>query len=289
MDTNKAIPLGYIQLETGLKPIAVMNDIFLNWHFEKPEKWEDLRLLVNIFVNDYIARCDNTVAKPISGAIEVHTQYKFFIDAKNKTRNQDFKIIGTELTFVEFQSKANTSPPIEVRATEYFGLGIGHSGGKISNQIWLLAEDVDNVLHGKPYTNYVLIDEITNTIYPKPSGIMFVSLSKLAEEDSSAGELAAFLIGKAIDVEAIKDFNVKNLVKKVKISFGDFKEDKEAMSAMTIQEYWQNDARFEGFEEGILLSAVKLIKKGMDIQDVVNALELTSEQESLLETKLANF
>ena len=289
MDTSKATPLGYIQLITGLKPIAVMNDIFLNWHFEKPERWEDLRLLVNIFVNDYIARHTNTVAKPISGAIEVHTQYKFFIDAKNKTRNQDFKIIGTELTFVEFQNKANTSPPINVRATEYFGLGIGHSGGKISNQIWLLAEDVESVLHGKLSTNYVLVDEVTKTTYPKPSGIMFVSLSKLAEEDSPAGELAAFLIGKTTDVKAIKDFNVRNLVEKVKIGFNDFKEDKEAISAMTIQEYWQNDARFEGFEEGILSSTIKLIKKGMAVQDVVNTLELTTEQESLLETKLASF
>ena len=59
---------------------------------------------------------------------------------------------------------------------------------------------------------------------------------------------------------------------------------------MTIQEYWQNNARFEGFEEGhkegVILSAVKLIKKGMAIQDVINTLELTPEQKSLLETKL---
>lgn len=46
---HKKKPLGYIQLETGEKPVAVMNDVFLNYHFEKEENWEDLRRLVNFF------------------------------------------------------------------------------------------------------------------------------------------------------------------------------------------------------------------------------------------------
>jgi len=56
------------------------------------------------------------------------------------------------VTYIEFQNKATTNPPIPVRSVEYFGLGIGHSKGKTANQIWLLAEDVGAVLVGNLIT-----------------------------------------------------------------------------------------------------------------------------------------
>jgi len=86
------------------------------------------------------------------------------LDKKNKTRDQDLKMTEKEdnATYIECQNDANTQPPIEIRSVVYFGLGIGHNKGKLTNQIWLLAEDVPSVLHGKTFARYVLKDEITN-------------------------------------------------------------------------------------------------------------------------------
>jgi len=106
--TTKSEPIGYIQLEIGEKPVAVMNDVLLSYHYEKEENWEDLRDMVNIFVTDFIKRYPNTVAEPVSGDIHVHTQYQFFLNPANKTRNQDFRITGKSLTFLEFQNRAHT-------------------------------------------------------------------------------------------------------------------------------------------------------------------------------------
>ena len=290
--SNVRKPLGYIQLETGEKAVPVMSDIFLNYHFEKEEHWEDLRSLVNIFTNDFTAKYPNTVAKPINGAIDVQTQYQFLLNSKNKTRNQDIKVIGEKLTYIEFQNRANTVPPIEVRAPEYFGLGIGHSGGKISNQIWLLAEDVESVLHGKMYANYVLVDEVTNTKYPKQSGLMFVSLTKIAEQDSQAGELASFLLGRITDVGKIKDADVRRIASGFKTNFSVFKEDKEAKNVMTVQERFLNEGIVKGIDKGIdkgiVDSAEKLIKKGTSFQDAINLLELTDEQIDSLNVRLGH-
>ena len=44
------VPLGYIELENGLKEIYAMNDLFLNFTFEKEENWEEFRLMVNILL-----------------------------------------------------------------------------------------------------------------------------------------------------------------------------------------------------------------------------------------------
>jgi len=82
-----------------------------------------------------------------------------------------------------------------MRSVEYFGLGIGHSKGKIANQLWLLAEDVDSVIYAHPFAHYILKDEVTGKDHPTTSGIMYVSLRKLSQEQGPAGELASYLLG----------------------------------------------------------------------------------------------
>lgn len=124
-------------------------------------------------------------------------------------------------------------------------------------------------------------------MHPKPSGMMFVSLSRVAEEDSPAGELATFLLGKTIDLEAISDIEVKGIARGFKACFEDFKEDKEVKSIMTVKERFMNDGRIEGREEGReegrfeerIQSAIRLInKKGFTWQEAADTLELTIDQ-----------
>ena len=41
---QKRMPLGYIALESGRKPIYAFDDFFLNYAFSKKKNWEELRL-----------------------------------------------------------------------------------------------------------------------------------------------------------------------------------------------------------------------------------------------------
>ena len=146
---------------------------------------------------------------------------------------QDMKVAGEQITYIEFQNKAKPEKPIKDRAIEYFGLGLGHSKGKIVSQVWLLAEDPEELISSEAFSNYLLQDIITGKRYPNDSGIMFVSLQTLTKLENKAGQLSRFLLG--IDTEptdkdiiAIKDsFNEE---------FSDFKVDKEASSIMTFEE-----------------------------------------------------
>ena len=92
MNEYKREPLGYVDLEEWIKRVEVMNDIFLNYTYNKRENWETLRLKTNIFYGEYISRTENTNISLIEGDIIVDTQYDYLIDEKNVTRRQDFKV-----------------------------------------------------------------------------------------------------------------------------------------------------------------------------------------------------
>ena len=256
-------PLGFIQLESGSMDIYAMDDLFLNFTFEKEENWEEFRLMLNILLEEYRRLNPKTVATLIEGKIHIETQYKFYVNAKkkNKTRNQDFRLDEEEknrLKYVEFQNKATSIPPIPDRAMEYFVLGIGKSPGKIVNQIWLLASDAKSVLQEETFMNYILKDEATNKVYPDTSGIMFISLTKLSKEKNLAGELALFLLGKL--VAAPESEEVKRIADTFSTSFEAFKDDKEVKNAMTIAEKHRNEGWVNGMEQGLEQGA----KKGAD-------------------------
>ena len=136
---------------------------------------------------------------------------------------------------------------------DYFVLGISRGGGKTANQVWLLAEDADTVLHGGTFANYILKDEATNRPYPAASGIMFVSLSRLSGENSKAGELAAFLLGKAEP----QDGDVKTVLKAFNSSFDALKQDKEAKNMISFAEKYINMGYVDGFEEGETIGEAK--------------------------------
>ena len=184
MSDKPGTPLGYVELANGSKAIYPMNDIFLNYTFENPEYWDALRSIVNLIVAEYKQQKPDALVSLIKGNIKVRTQFRHLLNTKNITRDQDIKITENEdeSTYIEFQNRASTDPPVEIRSVVYFGLGIGHSNGKLANQVWLLAEDVDSVLHEKTFMRYVLKDEIMSNAHPSKSGIMYVSLTRLSQE-----------------------------------------------------------------------------------------------------------
>ena len=275
----KMIPLGYLELPTGPKAIYPMNDIFLNYTFENPAHWESLRLIVNIIIEAYQQAVTETLLKPVTGAIEVKTQFKHFLGDGKTTRDQDLKMIEGEgnLTFIECQNKAITAPPIPIRAVEYFGLGIGHSKGRPANQIWLLAEDVDAVLQGKSFAHYILKDEKTGHTHPATSGILHVSLSRLSQESTPAGEMAAILLGKGRNA---LDENVAKVVESLGVSFENFRSDKEVAFVYSLRERWTNEGiaegeargkargKAEGKAEGINILA-ELIRNGLSLDEAL--------------------
>ena len=254
-------PLGYIELPNGAKPIYPMNDIFINYAFQLKEHWEALRLLVNLVIDAYIQYKPDTKIEPIAGIKEVITQFKYLLNTQNTTRDQDIKLIeiNDSFVYIEFQNRGKPAVPIEIRSVQYFGLGIAHSEGKPANQIWLLAEDVEPLLHGKTFARYVLKDEVTGKEHPEPSGILYVSLPKLAEGNGPASELARFLLGKITDT---KIEVVSKIVKSFIAGFVKFKEEKEVNSMLSLHERGVE----EGIEKGLAIGAAKileLIKSGL--------------------------
>ena len=258
------IPLGHLQLPSGPKAIFALNDIFLNYTFQAQENWETLRLIVNLIIEAYSQATADTLLKPVTGTIEVKTQFKHLLDDGKTTRDQDLKMIEGKgnLTFIECQNKATTTPPIPIRAVEYFGLGIGHSKGKTANQIWLLAEDVDVVLQGKAFAHYILKDEATGHTHPGTSGILYVSLERLSHENTPAGELAAVLLGKA---KSTTDKDVDRVIQALNASFDNFKDDKEVAFVYSLKERWTNEGRIEGIEDGIAQGKAEGKAEGINI------------------------
>ncbi|MCL1877736.1 MAG: hypothetical protein FWF80_02660 [Defluviitaleaceae bacterium] len=191
----------------------------------------------------------------------------------------------SDTTYIEFQNSAITVPPVEIRAIEYFGLGIGNSRGRTANQLWLLAKDVDSVLRGKAFARYALKDEATGEAHPGDSGIFYVSLSKLSQEKSTMGELAAFLLGKK---EYLQDESVKKISQIFKSGFEIFKHDKEVSHMfMSLAERYhlagviEGEARGEARGEANLASKVaEFIEKGVDVAEIAEFLKSVASKET---------
>jgi len=277
-------PLGYIELPNGDMAIFPMNDVFLNYTFEDMEHWEALRLAVNLIIEAYMQLKPDTRLKTIDGDINVRTQFRQFLaankNANAKFREQDIKMTEgkVSITYVEFQNDAHPDPPIEIRSVEYFGIGIGHSKGKIANQIWFLAEDVKSLLRGKTIARYVLKDEISGEEHPESSGIMYVSLTKLAKENTPVGELASFLLGITTDPQ---NEVVKKIAKTFSASFQEFKKDEDVVTVLTHEERVRGKVWTAAVAEGkaerdaeISNQFTKLKEKGLDPLAIMQEMEL---------------
>ena len=276
MKKADAKPLGYVELPTGPYAVFPMNDIFLNYTFENEEYWETLRQIVNIVIDDFKKKLPHSIARPITGTIKVRTQYRQFVTGDpKKALSQDIQILedDRDSSYTEFQIRAASKPKIEVRSVKYYGLGIGQGSNGIANQIWYLGEDLESLLHGMPITNYILKDEVTGNTHPETSGIMYISLTKLSEEKSKAGELASLLLGKKARF-AYKDVLV--IAKMLDKSFEGFKDDKEAVMMLSFEERKRlegeaiGEARGEAKAKTELANMAKeLYEKGIDPNEII--------------------
>jgi hypothetical protein len=261
-------PLGYVDLPDGSKPIFPMNDIFLNYTFETEEHWEILRSIINILLEAYIKLNPDTKIKLIEGNIKVRTQFRHFLDTQHGVRDQDLKLTENESkeTYIEFQNRAKTKVPVEIRSVEYFGLGISRNKGELSNQIWLLAQDVPVLLDSNKFARFVLKNELTGKDHLNNSGIMYVSLKKLSKEESAAGELAKFLLGK---LKEPKNDLVKKIAETLNSSFSAFKVDKEAVSMLSLRE--------RAWEERDIKLARRALAKGYTFEQIHDLFDLDIE------------
>ena len=128
---------------------------------------------------------------------------------------------------------------------------------------------MDSVLHGKVFSRYILKDEITGNEHPATSGIMYVSLTKLSQEENPAGELALFLLGK---VTTPKSETVQKVVNSFSASFDAFKADKEVVKVLSARERGWHDGLVEGREEGVVIGANKLaelIRSGFSLDEAL--------------------
>ena len=104
--TNKPpTPLGYVELANGPKAIYPMNDGFLNYTFEDAAHWEALRVTVNLVIEAYRQIKPDTRLNPITGKIQVRTQFKHMLNTDGKTtREQDIKLTENDEdeNYIEF-------------------------------------------------------------------------------------------------------------------------------------------------------------------------------------------
>ena len=284
MKDKNAAPLGYVELANGSKAIYPMNDVFLNYTFEDAAYWDALLTTVNIFIDAYKQVNPETQINPVKGKVKVRTQFRHLLNTDGKTaRDQDIKMTEEETAeyYIEFQNRAKPDTPVEIRSVEYFGLGIGHGKGKVVNQIWLLAEDVESVLYGGGFTRYVLKDEVTGNPHPGTSGIMYISLTKLSGEGSPAGELAGFLLGKN---DTPKHRDVQKIRTAFNASFEAFKADKEVVRMLSLAERYRHD----GMVEGVAIGEARGVAKGKAmigrmVELIQSGLSLADAQRKILE------
>ena len=270
---KERIPLGFIELDSGVKPVYTLYDFFLNFTFRKEENWEVLRLIVNILLDAYMKQCPDTVVTLIEDEIHVTTQFEQYLDNLTQPKVQDVRLKEInirKLTFLEVQNSAYTDPPVEVRATDYSVLAISQNPGKVSNQIWLLAEDVKKLLPGGAFSNYVPKDEATGEVYPNASGIMFISLRRLSRENTTAGELASFLLGKT---NSIKNDEVRRIADTLTRSCEEFCMDKGVKKSMSVADKLKQEGKAEGKTEGALELA-GLLKAGMTLDEALQTLNI---------------
>jgi len=280
--SKKGKPLGIIKLQSKDMAIFPMNDVFLNFTFQMMEHWEALRMAVNLLIEAFKQVMPDARLYPIKGEIEVRTQFKHYLANEAEdfaTRDQDIRMLELDVstTYVEFQNKAHPTVPIKTRSVEYFGLGIGHGKGMVANQIWLLAEDVKELLHGETFTRYILKDEVTGNTHPENSGIMYVSLTKLAQENTPVGELASFLLGVNPDPQ---NEVVKKIADAFNASFKKFKESKDVVKVLTLRERVKDEIWGDAVAEGeskrdaqLVSQVAELEEKGLDPAEILKQLK----------------
>ena len=274
---NKTTNLGYIQLGTGAKLITPLNDVFVNYTFQKEEYWECLRKTANIIYNAYIEVYGDTKIRPIKKAVLVTTQFPFFKDSSSTRPNEpDLRIDSEEKTdFLDLQNETHPNPPISKRSTMYLGFLLTRGDDKPKVSMWLINGSNTELLNGKIFSNYVLMDEQDQHRHPNGSNILYVDLKKLAKVDNQAGELAGVLIGA---IKEPKNDVVREILHSLRDSFEKFKNDTEVKNIMTRDEQVRKEGKIEGKEEERIVIAENLLLIEMSAEDISKVTGLSVEE-----------
>ena len=279
MNKRKRQPLGYIELETGVKEIMHLNDFFLSYLFHLKENWEVLRSIHNILVSacKELHQEKATDLQPITNTIEVESQYEYILDkVRNKRQDAMISEHDSNLTFIEFQNRAYSSPAIDIRGVEYLALGIGRTRSEqLANQVWILAEHHQGLLGDSSFEMYALASKLTGRAYPNKSNIFYISLEKLCELDNQVGELSRLLMG--INPEPT-DSVVREIAESFNRTFKIVQEDKEARYKMSSYDFIKDEGKFE---ERISI-AMELLSLGLPLEQIVTATKLSFEKISEL-------
>jgi hypothetical protein len=182
--------------------------------------------------------------------IEVETQYEHYIKRTTKQPTQDIKIdeaVTGNQTYIEFQSRINSNPPIAIRASNYNGYAITKMPeGSQNSQIWLLAENDDSVLKRQSISNFRIVEDNTKEYYPREVNIMFVSLPRLSAEDNECGWLAKLLLGYEI---GLRNNRIDEIAQMFRHEYNVFKKEEEVAKSMTMLEQYMADGRAEAVSE----------------------------------------
>ena len=276
MTKEKRSPLGYVNVSGGKLAIYPTNHVFLAYTFDKKEYWEALRLIVNILIAKYKCKHPTSRLQPLTGKIVVETEFSHLMtDDARHTREQDIRIIGedSDLTFVEFHNFRKSSPIVEVRSVGYYGHGLVTCKGKTANQIWILAENVEELQRGESIRRYVLMDEVEHLAHPVDSGIMYVCLKSLSKERCPAGELASFLLGGG---KKLKNSAVEKIAKMLGKSYEQFQKEKEDVMILTMFEKAFADGEARG-EARVANLARTLLEQGLDATEIVRIISSLDE------------
>ena len=280
MQEKKPIPLGYVDLACGESPIYPMNDVLLNHMFEDVYNWSTLRLAINIILEAYRQYEPATSITPIQSNIRVRTQFRYIaslgINDTHKEDDVDFITDKNTLPSVELHSKWKHDLPKYIVPMTTICLEIGHNFDKTSMQIWLLSKDAPPVLHGNTFANYVFKSEDTGEPYPNSPSVMYVNLPKLSQEKSPAGELASFLLGKAVDSS---NDDVNAIIKTFRKGFNNFCEDGHVMRTLLFEERCINEGiairakKRAEFEASVIDKIHEREKEGVDPAEILNEIE----------------
>jgi hypothetical protein len=102
---------------------------------------------------------------------------------------------------------------------------------------------------------------------------MYVSLTKLSQENTPVGELASFLLGINTDPQ---DEVVKKIAKAFNASFQDFKDDKDVVTVLSLEERVRGKvwgAAVAERDKELASHVAELRNKGLDPAEILRALE----------------
>ena len=281
MNNNAENLLGYMELETGSKLITPMNDVFLNFTYQNKENWEDLRVMANIFFDEYDEICKDTKIRPIEEVVAVKTQFPFFKEPKsNRPKAPDIRIDSlSKVVFIDFENNPHSSkPPVPTRSTQYLGFALSRGADKQQSTMWLLNGGISILLNGKVFSNYVFMDEKDYRRHPNEANMLYVDLKKLAKMKTKAGELASVLTAVNNDP---KHEDVKAILHNLRQNFEEFIVNTEVRDIMTREEQVEaqgrNKERIEivknGLENNVPIETISIMT-GLSVEEVEEFLEI---------------